>query len=89
MQSKHGQGQGGVPVQGIEEDGDIHVLGVGGGSGLVSPSTQVFYICQQYSLVFVLDMSLNMRSVVSMMWYEDVTTEYQSSNLKSSNLMAQ
>lgn len=48
-----------------DEGGDIQVLGVCGGSGHVNPHTQVFYVCQQYSLVFVLDMSTNMRSVVS------------------------
>ena len=30
----------------------------------VSPSTDVFYICQQYSLVFVLDMTSTMIQVV-------------------------
>lgn len=44
---------------------DISVLGMCGTGGVVNPSTQVFYVCQQYSLVFVLDMSNNMRSVVS------------------------
>ena len=34
------------------------------GNDLVSPSTLTFYICQQYSLVFVVDMSTNMRAVV-------------------------
>ena len=31
----------------------------------VSPGTDVFYICQQYSLVFVLDMTSTMIQVVS------------------------
>lgn len=35
------------------------------GTDLVSPSTLTFYICQQYSLVFVVDMSTNMMAVVS------------------------
>ena len=43
---------------------DIQVLGVCGGGNVVGPSTQIFYICQQYSLVFVVDMSPNMRAVV-------------------------
>ena len=49
--------------QTTEERDDIQVLG--GSSERVNPETQVFYICQQYSLVFVLDMSTNMRAVVS------------------------
>ena len=44
---------------------DIHVLGIRGGSSHVTALTQVFYICQQYSLVFVLDMSSSMIAVVS------------------------
>ena len=36
------------------------------GTDLVSPSTLAFYICQQYSLVFVVDMSTNMMDVVSL-----------------------
>lgn len=43
------------------------MLGVYGESGHVNPHTQVFYVCQQYSLVFVLDMSSNMRAVVSVL----------------------
>ena len=34
------------------------------GAELVSPSTLAFYICQRYSLVFVVDMSANMMAVV-------------------------
>lgn len=45
---------------------DIQVLGMCGNNGMVSPDTQVFYICRQYSLVFVLDMSPNMQAVVSL-----------------------
>lgn len=45
---------------------DIHVLGMcGPANGLVTTRTKVFYICRQYSLVFVLDMRPNMRAVVS------------------------
>jgi len=38
---------------------DISMLSAVGGNQLV-PGTEVFYICQQYSLVFVLDMSPTM-----------------------------
>ncbi len=37
----------------------------GGAGGVVTPQTNVLYLCWQYSLVFVLDFSPNMRSVVS------------------------
>ena len=40
------------------------MLSVVGGTQVV-PSTEVFFISQQYSLVFVLDMSPTMISVVS------------------------
>lgn len=43
---------------------DISMLSAVGGNQLV-PSTEVFYICQQYSLVFVLDMSPTMMTAVS------------------------
>lgn len=42
---------------------DLSVLSVLGGSQ-VAASTDVFYLCQQYSLVFVLDMSPTMMAVV-------------------------
>ena len=42
---------------------DMSVLSVVGGEG-VSPATDVFYICQQYSLVFVLDITPTMIQVV-------------------------
>ena len=42
---------------------DLSVLSVVGGGG-VSTRTDVFYICQQYSLVFVLDMTPTMVQVV-------------------------
>ena len=42
---------------------DLSVLSVVGGGG-VSPKTDVFYISQQYSLVFVLDMTPTMIQVV-------------------------
>jgi hypothetical protein len=41
----------------------MSVLSVVGGEG-VSPKTDVFYICQQYSLVFVVDMTPTMIQVV-------------------------
>lgn len=44
---------------------DLNVLSALGGNQL-APGTDVFYICQQYSLVFVLDMSPTMMSVVSL-----------------------
>jgi hypothetical protein len=57
------------PLQG--EGTDIQVLAVCedngnvvNDGGLVNPDTQVFYVCQQYSVVFVLDLSPNMRAVV-------------------------
>lgn len=40
------------------------VLGGCGPGDIISLDTQVFYICGQYSLVFVLDMSPNMHTVV-------------------------
>ena len=43
---------------------DMSVLSVVGEEG-VSPNTEVFYISQQYSLVFVLDMTPTMVQVVS------------------------
>lgn len=43
---------------------DISMLSAVGGNQLV-PGTEVFYICQQYSLVFVLDMSPTMMTAVS------------------------
>jgi hypothetical protein len=42
---------------------DLSVLSVVGGPGGVSAMTDVFYICQQYSLVFVLDMTPTMVQV--------------------------
>ena len=54
------------------EGGDIQVLAVCGDSGnVVSPDMHVFYVCQHYSLVFVLDLSPNMRAVVSYSWLGD------------------
>ncbi len=57
-----------------EGEGDVHVMDVSGGRGVVTTDTQVFYISKQYSLVFVLDMTPSMRSVVGgvgvCMWME-------------------
>ena len=42
---------------------ELSVLSVQDGS-VVTPATRVFYLCQQYSLVFVVDMSPSMTAVV-------------------------
>lgn len=52
------------PPQTSDSSADLSVLSVLGGNQL-APGTDVFYICQEYSLVFVLDMSPTMMAVVS------------------------
>lgn len=54
--------------EGICDGDDIRVLGMCGNGGVMGADTQVFYICGQYSLVFVLDLSPNMRAVVGYYW---------------------
>ena len=56
----------GASTSSNDQSCDMHLLGVRGVSGrVVTPQMDVLYVCRQYSLVFILDLSPNMRGVVS------------------------